>query len=208
MSKEINTEIEKTSYALGINIGQSLRQIPMELDTEAVVQAVTDVLAGGKIALPQEEYAATMQAFQAKMQAAEQEAAQAASSQNSVAQESFLAENKAKDGVVTTESGLQYTVITEGDGAKPTAENTVRVHYTGTLLDGTVFDSSVQRGEPAEFGVGQVIAGWTEALQLMNVGSKYKLFIPADLAYGDRGAGQAISPGAMLIFEVELLDIV
>ena len=208
MSKEINSEIEKTSYALGINIGQSLRQIPMELDAEAVVQAVSDVLSGGKMALEQEEYTTVMQAFQTKMQAAEQEAAAAASSQNAAAQEAFLAENKAKEDVTTTESGLQYSVITEGDGAKPTAENTVRVHYTGTLLDGTVFDSSVQRGEPAEFGVGQVISGWTEALQLMNVGSKYKLFIPSDLAYGDRGAGQAIAPGAMLIFEVELLDIV
>ncbi len=208
MSKELTTEIEKTSYSLGINIGQSLRQIPMELDAEAVVQAVKDVLTGGKIALSQEEYAATMQAFQAKMQAAEQEAAQAAAGNNTAAQEAFLAENKGKDGVVTTDSGLQYTVMTEGEGPKPTKDNTVRVHYTGTLLDGTVFDSSVQRGEPAEFGVGQVISGWTEALQLMNVGSKYKLFIPSELAYGARGAGQAIGPNAMLIFEVELLDIV
>ena len=208
MSKELKTDIEKTSYALGINIGQSLRQVPKQLDVEAVVQAISDVLKGEKIALSQEDYAATMQAFQAEMQEAEKAAVDNAKAQNAAAQAAFLEENKGKEGVVTTDSGLQYKVLTEGDGPKPTAENTVRVHYTGTLLDGTVFDSSVQRGEPAEFGVGQVISGWTEALQLMNVGSKYQLYIPSELAYGDRGAGQAIAPGAMLQFEVELLDIV
>lgn len=208
MSKELNTDIEKTSYALGINIGQSLRQVPKELDVEAVVQAISDVLKGEKIALSQEDYAATMQAFQAEMQEAEKAAADNAKTQNAAAQAAFLEENKGKEGVITTESGLQYKVLNEGDGPKPTAENTVKVHYTGSLLDGTVFDSSVQRGEPAEFGVGQVISGWTEALQLMNVGSKYQLYIPSELAYGERGAGQAIAPGAMLQFEVELLDIV
>lgn len=208
MSKELKTDIEKTSYALGINIGQSLRQVPKKLDVEAVVQAISDVLNGDKIALSQEEYAATMQAFQAEMQEAEKAAVDNIKVQNAAAQAAFLEDNKTKEGIVTTDSGLQYKVLAEGDGPKPTAENTVRVHYTGTLLDGTVFDSSVQRGEPAEFGVGQVISGWTEALQLMNVGSKYHLYIPSELAYGDRGAGQAIAPGAMLQFEVELLDIV
>jgi len=140
-------------------------------------------------------------------QQAQNEAAKGASADNLAAQQEFIANNVKEAGVETTESGLQYQVINDGDGAMPTKEDTVRVHYTGTLLDGTVFDSSVERGEPAEFGVGQVIAGWTEALQNMKVGSKHKLFIPAELAYGDRGAGQHIAPGSMLIFEVELLDI-
>ncbi len=122
--------------------------------------------------------------------------------------EAFLAENKTKEGIQTTESGLQYKVITEGTGEKPNPTDVVRVHYHGTLMDGTVFDSSVERGEPAEFGVSQVIPGWTEALQLMPVGSKWKLFIPQDLAYGPRGAGQAIPPYSALVFEVELLEIV
>ncbi len=122
--------------------------------------------------------------------------------------EAFLAENKTKEGIQTSESGLQYKVITEGTGEKPDPTDVVRVHYHGTLMDGTVFDSSVERGEPAEFGVSQVIPGWTEALQLMPVGSKWKLFIPQDLAYGPRGAGQAIPPYSALVFEVELLEIV
>ena len=122
--------------------------------------------------------------------------------------EKFLADNKTKSGVITTESGLQYQVITEGTGAKPTAEDHVKVHYTGTLLDGTKFDSSIDRGEPAEFPVSQVIKGWTEGLQLMPVGSKYIFWIPSDLAYGDRGAGQMIKPNSTLKFEVELLEIV
>ena len=119
-----------------------------------------------------------------------------------------MAENAKKAGVTVTASGLQYEVVTAGNGAKPSAEDVVRVHYVGTLLDGSKFDSSIDRGEPAEFGVGQVIAGWTEALQLMSVGSKYKLYIPSAIAYGAQGAGQAIPPNAALVFEVELLDIV
>lgn len=122
--------------------------------------------------------------------------------------EKFLAENKTKEGVITTESGLQYQVITEGTGAKPTAEDRVKVHYTGTLLDGTKFDSSVDRGEPAEFGVSQVIPGWTEGLQIMPAGSKYIFWIPSELAYGERGAGQDIKPNSVLKFEVELLEVI
>ena len=131
-----------------------------------------------------------------------------ASAENKKTGTAFLTENKAKPGVVTTTSGLQYSVEKEGTGAKPTATDRVKVHYTGKLLDGKVFDSSVERGQPAEFGVGEVIKGWTEALQLMPIGSKWKLFIPADLAYGDRGAGADIKPGSTLVFDVELIDIV
>lgn len=208
MAKEIKSEQEKTSYALGINVGQSLSQLPVQLDVEAVLRGLSDVLTGSDPALSQEEYVATMQEFQAKMQSAEKEASAQVIEDNAAVEKEFLENNKNAEGVITTDSGLQYIIMEEGDGAKPTASDKVKVHYTGTLVDGTVFDSSVQRGEPVEFGVGQVISGWTEALQLMNKGSKYKLFIPSRLAYGNRGAGNAIQPGAMLIFEVELLDIV
>jgi len=205
MAKAIKSELEKTSYALGMNVAMSLKQIPVELDVDAVKEGLNVMLSGGKPVLEQEEYAAVMQAFQAKMQAEQQAAVAGKAAENAAAQKEFLAKNKDAEGVVTTDSGLQYMVLKEGEGESPTLENTVKVHYEGKLLDGTVFDSSVQRGEPIEFGVGQVIKGWTEALQLMNVGSKYKLFIPSELAYGDRGAGNLITPGAMLTFEVELL---
>jgi FKBP-type peptidyl-prolyl cis-trans isomerase len=207
MSEQPKSEIEKTSYALGMNIAESLIQLPVELDSATLAGAVVDILTGKNPKLSQEDYTATMQAFQAKIQEAGQKAAQTAAAANNKEQIEFIEKNKDAEGVVVTASGLQYKVISEGDGAKPTVNDTVRVHYTGTLLNGTEFDSSVRRGQPAEFGVGQVIPGWTEALQLMNVGSKYQLFIPSDLAYGDRGAGQLIGPGAMLAFEVELLDI-
>jgi FKBP-type peptidyl-prolyl cis-trans isomerase FklB len=205
MAKAIKTELEKTSYALGMNVAMSLKQIPMELDVDAVKEGLSAMLSGAKPVLEQEEYSAVMQAFQAKMQAEQQAATAGKVAKNAVAQKEFLAKNKDVEGVITTDSGLQYIVLKEGEGDSPSADHTVKVHYEGKLLDGTVFDSSIQRGEPIEFGVGQVIKGWTEALQLMNVGSKYKLFIPSELAYGDRGAGNLITPGAMLTFEVELL---
>jgi FKBP-type peptidyl-prolyl cis-trans isomerase len=184
-----------------------LTQLPIEVEPEAVAQALKDVLSNGELALDQESYAAQIQAVQAKIQAAQEDAADSLFEENDEQASDFLAMNAQNDDVQSTDSGLQYTVMVEGDGAKPKASDTVKVHYTGTLIDGTVFDSSVERGTPAEFGVGQVIKGWTEALQLMSVGSKYKLFIPSELAYGKRGAGQLIGPGAMLIFEVELLEI-
>jgi len=149
-----------------------------------------------------------MMAVSKKMQEEQMKKMQAKGSENKIAGEKFLAENKTKEGIVTTESGLQYKVIKEGEGLIPTIDHTVKVHYTGTLLDGTKFDSSVDRGTPAEFRVGGVIKGWTEALQLMKVGSKYQLFIPSELAYGERGAGADILPNSTLIFDVELLEIV
>lgn len=206
MAKTITTEQEKTSYAIGINVAMSLKQLPVKLDVEAVKRGLGDLLSGNKPVLDQEEYAAIMQAFQAKIQAGQKAAVSEKTKANAVAQKEFLARNKNAAGVVTTASGLQYKVIRKGEGPSPNPESTVKVHYEGKLLDGTVFDSSVRRGEPIEFGVGQVIKGWTEALQLMNAGSKYKLFIPSELAYGERGAGSLITPGAMLTFEVELLD--
>ena len=206
MAQAIETEQQKTSYALGMNVGMSLKQIPQELELEAVKQGLHDILSDSKLAMEQEEYAAVMQAFQAKMQAEQQKAAADKVAKNAAEQQAFIEKNKDAEGVVTTESGLQYKVLKAGEGDCPTLENTVKVHYEGKLLDGTVFDSSIQRGEPIEFGVGQVIKGWTEALQLMNAGSKYQLFIPSELAYGERGAGNLITPGAMLTFEVELLS--
>jgi len=181
-------DIEKMSYALGMNIAGNISELPIEIDTACLQRALNAVLAGQPAELPQEEYAKYMQKFQQEVQEAGQKAVK-------------------QEGVKTTSSGLQYQVLSQGNGPKPAKHQSVRVHYTGRLIDGKVFDSSVQRGEPAEFGLTQVIAGWTEGLQLMPVGSKYRFFIPAELAYGDRGAPGAIPPAAALIFDVELLGI-
>lgn len=200
-------EIDQMSYAMGMNMGEYLSRTPLKINRAVVLDGIREFLAGNP-ALSQEEYVQTMQLLQARMQQAGREEMERISAANLAAERAFMAENAKKPGVVVTNSGLQYEVLKSGSGATPSASDTVRVHYVGTLLDGTEFDSSVRRGEPAEFGVNQVIAGWTEALQLMSVGSKYKLYIPARIAYGERGAGQAIPPNAALIFEVELLDIV
>ena len=174
------------------------------LDAEAFFQAFRDRFAGGELQMSKEQIEATIKEIQE-----EQESAAAAAEQKTLAdQAAFLAENKEKDGVQTTASGLQYKIVEAGSGAKPTAGDTVKVHYEGSLLDGTVFDSSIGRGEPATFGVGQVIPGWQEALQLMSVGGKWEVWVPADLAYGATGAGQAIGPHQTLYFKIELLEIV
>lgn len=207
MSEKFNSEMDQLSYAMGINMAQYLLGNPLQINIEQTIAGITDFINQAP-KLNQEEYVAAMQVLQQKMQAKGKEESQKIATENTQKEVEFLAENGKRAGVKTTASGLQYEVITEGKGKKPTSEDTVRVHYTGTLLNGVTFDSSVARNEPAEFGVGQVIPGWTEALQLMNVGSKYKLFIPAKIAYGERGAGQAIPPNATLVFEVELLDIV
>jgi FKBP-type peptidyl-prolyl cis-trans isomerase FkpA len=198
---------QRLSYGIAFGLGQRMSQDGMPLDIEAFAAGFRDGATGVEGKMTQEEIATEMQAYQEKMMA-EQQATQAALGEaNLAAATTFLEENKAREGVVVTESGLQYEVIEAGEGAKPGAEDTVEVHYRGTLVDGTEFDSSYGRGETVTFGVGQVIAGWTEALQLMSVGSKYKLFIPPELGYGAGGAGQMIGPNSALVFEVELVSI-
>ncbi|KZX56851.1 hypothetical protein A3709_03470 [Halioglobus sp. HI00S01] len=197
----------RLSYGMAFGLGKRMSMDAMPLDVEAFVAGFRDGISGAEGRMSEEEIAAEMQAFQEKMMA-EQQAAQASlADANLAAAVAFLEENKAREGVVVTESGLQYEVIEAGEGEMPGAEDTVEVHYTGTLVDGTEFDSSHKRGETVTFGVGQVIAGWTEALQLMPVGSKYKLYIPPELGYGAGGAGQMIGPNAALVFEVELISI-
>ena len=201
-------DVEKMSYALGMNVAGNITELPVELDFKQVLAAISDVSSGKKPALELEEYHKYMQSFQQKVQEAARTAAANAAQENVKAGKAFLESNKAKEGVQVTASGLQYKILKEGEGKKPVSTDKVKVHYTGKLIDGNVFDSSVQRGEPAEFGVTQVIPGWVEGLQLMKVGSKYEFVIPSDLAYGERGAGAAIPPNAVLVFEVELLAIV
>ena len=194
--------MEKVSYALGLSLGNNLLGSGVNaLDYAQLAQGIQDVMEQNKPKMSYEEAQTVINEFFQTLQA--KTAGQAQS--EGIA---FLEENSKRAGIVTLASGLQYEVMTAGNGVIPTASNSVKVHYHGTTIDGNVFDSSVSRGEPATFGVTQVISGWVEALQLMPVGSKWKLFIPSDLAYGAQGAGQAIAPHATLIFEVELLDIV
>lgn len=207
-SASLKTAADSVSYAIGISTGASYKENLKTLPGEPA--NVNDLIAGFAQAIKGDSSAMKMtpQAAQEYIQKYFMEASAKDANKSKEEGEKFLSENKGKKGVITTESGLQYQVETEGTGAKPAATDKVKVHYTGTLLDGTKFDSSVDRGEPAEFMVNQVIPGWTEALQLMPVGSKYILWIPANLAYGERGAGQDIKPNSTLKFEVELIDIV
>jgi FKBP-type peptidyl-prolyl cis-trans isomerase len=198
---------ERQSYAVGMNIGESLHRQPVELDMDSLVRGLKESMAGGKTLLTDEEAKAALTELGQQVRAKQEEKVKQAAETNKKEGEAFLAANKTKEGVVTTPSGLQYKILKAGTGPKPTASDKVSVNYKGTLINGTEFDSSYKRGQPATFPVGQVIKGWTEALQLMPVGSKWQLFIPADLAYGDRGAGSDIGPGSTLIFEVELLSI-
>ncbi|MGH8092767.1 MAG: FKBP-type peptidyl-prolyl cis-trans isomerase, partial [Chthoniobacterales bacterium] len=203
----LTTQKEKDSYALGMNIGRGLSKQPADLDAAAVARGLKDAMSGGKTQLTDEEAAADLAQLKDQVQKATEAKMQELGAENQKAGATFLAENKTKEGVMTLPSGLQYKILTAGTGPKPTAADTVVCQYKGTLLDGTEFDSSYKRGQPATFAVGKVIKGWTEALQLMPVGSKWQIFIPADLAYGERGAGNVIPPNATLIFEVELVSI-
>jgi FKBP-type peptidyl-prolyl cis-trans isomerase FklB len=203
----LKTPKEKFSYALGMNLGQGLHKQSVEVDPAILARGLKDALAGSKMLLTEDEARAAITQVQNDLRTKQQEKMQQASATNKKEGEEFLTANKAKDGVVTLPSGLQYKVLTAGTGPKPTPTDTVVCNYRGTLIDGKEFDSSYKRGQPATFPVNGVIKGWTEALQLMPVGSKWQLFIPADLAYGDRGAGADIGPGATLVFEVELVSI-
>jgi len=205
--EELNTSDEKLSYAIGLEIGTTLKKLPAEIDFAVFIQAVEDGLKGKETLLTQQQAIEIKKEFGKKVQEDRARKTKGLAEKNLKEGEAFLAENKKKKGVITTESGLQYLVLQEGDGPKPKATDRVKVHYRGTLLDGTEFDSSYKRGQPVTFMLNRVIAGWTEGVQLMKVGSKYRLFIPSNLAYRERGAGPLIGPNSTLIFEVELLAI-
>jgi FKBP-type peptidyl-prolyl cis-trans isomerase FklB len=190
-----------------MNIGQGMKKDGVDVDPRILEQGLKDALAGTKPLMTDAEAQTVMTEFRTAMMKKKQEEAQRVSESNKQAGQQFLAANKTKEGVVTLPSGLQYKILKEGTGPKPTATDTVTVNYRGTLIDGTEFDSSYKRSEPTTFGVNQVIKGWTEALQLMPVGSKWQLFIPSDLAYGERSPGAEIGPNSTLIFDVELLSI-
>ena len=200
--------MDKVSYALGIGIGHQLANMGgQELNIDDFAQAVKDVLGGKELKIKSSEAQQIVQDFFAEHEKKISQQRQEAGKAHKEAGEKYLAENAKKEGIVTLPSGLQYQVLKEGNGKKPTAKDSVKCHYEGFLIDGTVFDSSVQRGEPAVFGLQQVIAGWTEGLQLMQEGAKYRFFIPYRLAYGEGGAGSSIPPFAALIFDVELLQV-
>jgi FKBP-type peptidyl-prolyl cis-trans isomerase FklB len=208
---ELKTLEDKAAYAIGQNIGQQILQDKLPLNPELIARGLTDALKKAKPALTMEEVEATMLAFSKKMRlkaAADLAAKDPAAAKTLKDGQAFLASNKVAKGITTTDSGLQYKVLASGKGPSPKATDKVRVHYQGTLISGQVFDSSIERGEPAEFRVGGVIAGWTEALQLMKVGDKWRLYVPNDLAYGPESRGEHITPFSVLIFDVELLEIV
>ena len=211
---ELKTDKDKESYAIGMNIGQRLHEQAADFDPAIVQRGINDALAGGKMLLTDEQAKAALTTLQGVMRAKQEEQRKIQEAQmqqlgeaNKKEGDAFLAANKTKDGVVTLPSGLQYKILTAGTGPKPTATDSVVCNYKGTLLNGTEFDSSYKRGQPATFPVNGVIKGWTEALQLMPVGSKWQLFVPSDLAYGARGPGGGIGPNSTLVFEVELISI-
>jgi len=207
----LKTRTERFSYALGMNIGSgvgaNLKKQSIDVDSDLVAQGLKDSMSGAKTRMTEEEEKQVLNEVQDEVKKAQQAKLEQAGAKNKADGEAFLAENKSKEGVKTLPDGLEYKILTEGKGPKPAATDSVVCNYKGTLIDGTEFDSSYKRGQPATFGVSQVIKGWTEALQLMPVGSKWQLFIPPDLAYGPGGAGGAIPPNATLIFDVELISI-
>ena len=204
----LKTEMDTVAYGIGLSIAGSLKMQGLaQINTKVLQQAIQDALSGTEAIFTQEEANQYLMSYFGKKEDSLRAVEAAKAEPNRIAGENFLAENKNREGVVTTQSGLQYEILKEGAGAKPTVNDRVKVHYHGTLTDGSVFDSSVERGEPIDLSVSGVIPGWTEALQLMPVGSKWKIFLPYQLAYGDRGAGPSIGPKSALVFEVELLEI-
>jgi FKBP-type peptidyl-prolyl cis-trans isomerase FklB len=203
----LTTNKEKASYAMGMNMGHNFQKNGVVIDPNILLRGLKDAMAGKSLLLTDKEAQDALKALQAEVQTAQQEKMKVAGAANRKIGDEFLAANKSKEGVVVLPSGLQYKILTAGTGPKPTAADTVVCNYRGTVISGTEFDSSYKRGQPATFPVGGVIKGWTEALQLMPVGSKWQLFIPADLAYGDQARGNDITPGSTLIFEVELISI-
>jgi FKBP-type peptidyl-prolyl cis-trans isomerase len=204
----LDTEIERASYAYGMDVAASMQRSGLELDVDSFVQGFRDTLAGEGVLLTNQEKMEIMQEYANKMREKQMAQREEQAASNLSEGQEFLAGNAARDEVVMTASGLQYEVIEQGSGPKPGPDSRVRVNYTGTLIDGTKFDSSLDRGEPAEFPLNGVIPGWTEALQLMSVGSTYRIYVPPNLAYGERGAPPVIGPNAALIFDIELLEIV
>jgi FKBP-type peptidyl-prolyl cis-trans isomerase len=204
---ELKTQDQKISYMIGQDMGSYLKKMDINVDKAALFQGIEDTLSGSKPLLTPEQVASLKQEFGKKMQDEQMAKAKVAGEKNTKDGDAFLAKNKTEKGVITTASGLQYMILTQGTGPKPKSTDMVSVNYRGTTIDGKEFDSSYKRGQPASFPVTGVIPGWTEALQLMNVGTKAKLFVPASLAYGPRGAGPDIGPNATLIFEIELLSV-
>lgn len=204
---KMNSQTDSVSYAIGLDIGKNLKSQKIEVAAEVLAQGIKDIIDSNKTLLTETEAQEVLMAFQKRLMAKHEEMMKGQGDKNKLAGEEFLAANKAKEGVVTLPNGLQYKVIKMGTGKNPKATDNVTVHYRGTLIDGTEFDSSIGRGEPATFQLDQVIKGWTEGVQLMPVGSKFEFYIPSDLGYGDRSAGQLIQPNSTLIFEVELISI-
>jgi FKBP-type peptidyl-prolyl cis-trans isomerase len=203
----LKTGKDKVSYALGMNLGTNLHRDSIDIDTAIFLRALKDTLAGGKTLLTESEVRTALMQLQTEVRSKQMEKMKLAGEANKKDGDAFLVANKTKEGVVTLPSGLEYKVLTQGTGPKPAATDTVVCNYRGTLINGTEFDSSYKRGQPATFPVSGVIKGWTEALQLMPVGSKWQLFLPAELAYGERGPSPEIGPNSTLVFEVELLSI-
>jgi len=204
---KLDTPKNRISYTIGVNIGQDFKSQNMDVDPDLLLMGLKDTLSGKELQLTEEEMVQEIQNFQQEMQVKMAAEMEAKAAENKAAGEAFLAENAKQEGVVVTESGLQYKIIEPGQGDSPGPADVATVHYRGTLIDGTQFDSSYDRGQPASFPVGGVIPGWTEALQLMKPGAKWQLVIPAELAYGERGAGQDIGPNSTLLFDVELISV-
>ncbi len=208
LSKEdLKTQIDKVSYGIGMDMGRNFKRSEMDINAELFMKGLKDGLKGTDFLMTDEEFKTTMQAFQQEMMTKQQEKMKKEAEAEKVKGKAWLDENAKKEGVKVLPSGLQYKVIKEGTGEQPQPEDTVEVNYVGTLTDGTEFDSSIKRGQPAKFQLNRVIKGWTEGVGLMKKGAKYQLFIPSDLAYGDRAAGDKIKPGSTLVFEVDLLNI-